>query len=64
MPKLITTKFGKIEKILDTDTNEAYTSDNWRNFYIDKPSLICIYESQNKAPGKKFIRANLNFDDE
>lgn len=64
MPKLIKSEFGKIEKILDKDTNEAYTSDNWRNFYIDKQSLICIYESQNKAPGKKFIRANLSLNGE
>ena len=55
MPKLIEAKFGKIEIILDAVTHQAISENNWRIRHIDLPSLICIFESTNKAPGKKFI---------
>lgn len=51
--KLLFAFFGRLEECLDKD-GVPYTETDWRSTYAGLPGLIAVYESERKAPGKKF----------
>lgn len=53
MPKLVNYKFGKLMKAVSLQSGEDY--EDWRGDHVGGVGIICIYESQKKRPGEKFI---------
>lgn len=45
--------FGRLEECSDKD-GVPYTEADWRSAYAGLPGLIAVYESERKAPGKRF----------
>ncbi len=52
MAKHVENKIVKFTRFTDLDGN---TVNDWHDEYMNCAGMLCIYESENKAPGKKFI---------
>ncbi len=52
MAKFIDKKVAKFVGYMDLDGNPL---SDWHEEYLGCAGLLCIYESEHKAPGKKFI---------
>lgn len=54
MARLDSFGYGYLDKVCFPD-GTPYPDDDFRSQYYDAPCLIAIYESENKAPGKKLV---------
>ena len=52
MAKFIDKKVVKFVGYMDLDGNPI---SDWHEEYLGCAGLLCIYESEHKAPGKKFV---------
>ncbi len=52
MAKHIGNRIVRFIKYTDLDGNPI---SDWHDEYLDTTGLLCIYESEHKAPGKKFV---------
>lgn len=52
MAKHIGNKIAKFTKYMDLNNNPV---SDWHDLYLGLEGMLCIYESEHKAPGKNFI---------
>ncbi len=52
MARHIENRFVKFVEFLDLDGNPV---SDWHDEYLGLPGMLCIYESEHKAPGKRFV---------
>ncbi len=52
MAKHIGNKIVKFTKFIDLDDNPI---SDWHDEFLGLDGMLCIYESEHKAPGKKFV---------
>ena len=52
MPKLIETKTVRLTGVYELD---GTLFESWRDVYLGLEGLLCIYESERFAPGRKFF---------
>lgn len=54
MAKIISEYIGMIVSITKKDASE-YEPENWRMDHIGIPGTVTVLESENQAPGKRFV---------
>ena len=52
MAKHIGNRIVRFSGFMDLDGTPL---SDWHDEYLDLPGMLCIYESEHKAPGKRFV---------